>query len=95
AHMGFRFLEKKKVDLILLDLWMPGEDGRAVMQKLKLHELHEKWHQIPIVFLTAEEDPAFEKECFAMGAEDFVTKPIVPEVLAARIGRIIENEDFR
>ncbi|MEG1433317.1 MULTISPECIES: HD-GYP domain-containing protein [Eubacterium] len=92
ASMAYRFLEKKTVDLILLDLWMPGEDGRVIIEKLKEHP---QWCEIPVVFLTAEVNPIFEKECFELGASDFVTKPIVCEVLKVRIQRILENEDFQ
>jgi DNA-binding response OmpR family regulator/DNA-binding CsgD family transcriptional regulator len=67
-------------DLVLLDVVMPGEDGFAVCASLRADE---RWRDLPVIFLTAIDDPAQRVRAFAEGAVDYVTKPVhVPELLA-------------
>lgn len=65
--------------LVLLDLMLPGFDGRAVCMQIR-----EK-STIPVIILTAltGEEPALQ--CFKLGADDFVTKPFNPKLLVARV----------
>jgi DNA-binding response OmpR family regulator len=69
-------------DLILLDLMMPGMSGLQVCQVLKTDD---DLSQIPIVFLTAATDVERQVEAFRVGAVDYVTKPVKPEILVARV----------
>ena len=88
----FSFLEKQTCDLILLDINMPGMDGFEVFEELKKHETGK---DIPVIFLTADNDAATESRCFNSGAIDFIAKPFVPEVMRSRISRVLELEDLR
>ncbi len=88
----FAFLEKQSCDLILLDINMPGMDGFEVFEELKKHETGK---DIPVIFLTADNDAATESRCFNSGAIDFIAKPFVPEVMRSRISRVLELEDLR
>lgn len=74
-------------DLILLDIHMPDEDGFAVMEKLKADK---KLKNIPVIFLTADDDRNTETEGFKAGAVDFIRKPFVPEIMLRRVGRMLE-----
>jgi PAS domain S-box-containing protein len=69
-------------DLILLDIMMPGMDGYEVCIKLKENP---KTRDIPVIFLTAKSEIENEERGFALGAMDYVTKPIGPSVLLARV----------
>lgn len=69
-------------DLILLDVMMPDMDGYAVCSRLKENP---STRRIPIIFVTVDDDPDCETRCFALGAADFIAKPIRPPVLLARI----------
>ena len=69
-------------DLILLDIMMPGMDGYEVCQKLKA-DPHTR--DIPVVFLTAKSDVEDEKKGLEIGAVDYITKPISPPVVLARV----------
>ena len=69
-------------DLILLDIMMPGMDGYEVCALLKDHP---KTRDIPVIFLTAKADIKNEEKGFALGAVDYITKPIGPSVLLARV----------
>lgn len=68
--------------LILLDLMMPGMDGFAVCDHLK--GLKSTRH-IPIIVITAREDGESESRCFAIGAADYIAKPISVPVVLARV----------
>ena len=87
GEAALEFLEENLPRLILLDLHMPGMDGRETMKKIKENE---KWKKIPIIFLTADIKPETEQECLVLGALDFITKPFVPMVMLSRVSRIIE-----
>ncbi|WPL17311.1 Nitrogen fixation regulatory protein [Thiorhodovibrio winogradskyi] len=72
----------KKPDLILLDIMMPGLDGYETCRRIKARL---DLAAIPIIFLTARVDTESEAQGLQLGAVDYVTKPINPPVLRARI----------
>lgn len=84
---ALQFLEKKHTDLILLDIYMPEMDGRETMKRIRERK---EWAQIPIIFLTADSSPETEAQCLSDGADDFIAKPFVPQVMKSRISRILE-----
>lgn len=69
-------------DLILLDVMMPEMDGHEVCRRLKANE-HTK--EIPIIFITAQNDPHEEALGIELGAVDFITKPVNAAVVRARV----------
>ena len=81
-------LKDSRPNLILLDVKMPEMDGFET--KAKLMEMEEDVADIPVVFLTANDDMESEKKGLELGAEDFVRKPFVPEILMMRVSRILE-----
>lgn len=68
--------------LILLDVMMPGMDGYDVCSRLRSEAATVN---IPIIFLTAVAETSEEERGFAMGAVDYITKPISPPILRARV----------
>lgn len=89
---ALKFLENNTCDLILLDINMPEMDGFEVMEKIKEMD---RAKDIPIIFLTADNDAAVESRCLEEGAQDFIAKPFVKQVVRSRIGRTLELEDLR
>ena len=69
-------------DLILLDIMMPEMDGYEVCRRLKENP---KTQDIPVIFLTAKATPEDEKTGFELGAVDYITKPISPPIVFARV----------
>lgn len=69
-------------DLILLDIMMPGIDGFSVCAQLRNNS---RTSDIPIIMITALTDPEAETRGFATGAVDFLTKPINPPMVRARV----------
>ena len=69
-------------DLVLLDVVMPGMDGHEVCRRLKADE---STHNIPVIFVTAHDDEASETLGLELGAVDFISKPINPKIVRARV----------
>ncbi|MDO8776931.1 MAG: two-component system response regulator, partial [Burkholderiaceae bacterium] len=69
-------------DLILLDVMMPGMDGYAVLARLRDQPASQ---DIPVVFLTALAEDGDEERGLLLGAADYITKPIKPAVVLARV----------
>ena len=82
--VALKIAQKQSPDLILLDINMPGMDGYEVCSKLKSDE---STAHIPVIFLTAELDSASKQKGLDLGAVDYVTKPISPEVLKESVRR--------
>ncbi len=86
------YLETDSADLILLDYYMPQQDGIEILKEMKKNP---RTASIPVVILTGEHDTTIEIACFKAGAEDFITKPYVPEVVCSRISCILELYKLR
>lgn len=69
-------------DLIILDIEMPHINGFELCQVLRSHA---QWQHLPIVFLSVHADPAKQAQAFALGADDYITKPIQGKELASRL----------
>ncbi len=86
ANSGDRALRltrgEHRPDLILLDITMPGMDGYEVCRSLKAEP---RTRDVPIIFLTAKAEVADETFGLELGAVDYITKPISPPILLARI----------
>jgi len=79
-------------DLILLDVMMPGMDGYAVLAQLQSDP---SCASIPVMFLTAMADADDEERGLAHGAVDYITKPIRPSVVQARVRTQLEAKQTR
>ena len=82
------YIKDNKPDLILMDVRMPGMDGFETMRLLKQEMV--PGQEIPVIFLTADDNAESETKGLALGAMDFIKKPFVPEVLTLRVRHIIE-----
>jgi putative two-component system response regulator len=94
----FSMLEKVQPDLILLDVEMPEMNGYEVIKKLKAEE---RTRDIPVIFLSAGNDPGAEQKGLNLGAIDYIFKPFSPPLLLRRLekrlftgGVIREDEDL-
>ena len=84
---ALRIIAARKPDVILLDVMMPGIDGYEVCKRLKAEP---RSRDIPIIFLTSLGDVEDETKGLAMGAVDYVTKPINPLAVRARVDHQIK-----
>ena len=74
--------DNPKPDMILLDVMMPEMDGYEVCRRLKAEPVTS---EIPVIFVTALNDAADERYGFDLGAVDYITKPIRPALVQARV----------
>ncbi|MGR9086282.1 MAG: response regulator [Gammaproteobacteria bacterium] len=79
-------------DLILLDVMMPDMDGYQVFEQLRANPAT---RDIPVIFVTAMDGPEAELRGLDMGAVDYITKPILPRVVLARIRTQLELKQAR
>lgn len=82
GELALEMLEHVHPDLILLDVNMPGLDGYEVCRRLKANL---GWRDTPVLFLTALDDPTDKVYGFAVGAVDFISKPLHNEEVLARV----------
>jgi len=85
-------MSEPRPDLVLLDVMMPGMDGYAVLEKLREDPLT---RGIPVVFLTALAEAASEARGLQLGAADYITKPINPVVVLARVRTQLQAKQAR
>ncbi|MBF0153105.1 MAG: response regulator [Magnetococcales bacterium] len=79
-------------DLILLDIMMPGMDGFEVLRRLRADTMT---RNIPVIFLTAKSETEDEERGLALGAVDYIAKPISPPILLARTRSQLALKDAR
>lgn len=90
ADNGQQALDKfrqEKVDLVILDVMMPGYDGWAVCREIR------KSSTIPIIMLTAKGEETDQLFGFELGADEYITKPFSPRVLTARVNALFRRNE--
>ncbi len=85
------FVQKKKIDLILLDIMMPEMSGFEVCEQLKSNE---ETKEIPVLFITALTDTTSKLKAFEAGGMDYITKPFLPEEVLARVKVNIKRREY-
>lgn len=83
---ALNLIEREKVDIVLLDIMLPGMDGITVLRKIR-----EK-SNVPVIMLTAKDDSADMVMGLELGADDYVTKPFNARVLIARIRSVARRK---
>lgn len=79
AEEGFQILEQQKIELVLLDIMMPGMDGLEMCQRIR------EYNNIPIIMLSAKSTDLDKILGLSTGADDYVVKPFNPLELTARV----------
>lgn len=79
---------KKNIDIVLLDLVMPGMDGLEILQK---RQEIDYFKDIPVVVITASNDQEDQIRAFELGASDYVNKPFVPEIVCSRVSNVMAS----
>lgn len=92
AAEALDLLDERPFDVILLDVLMPGVSGFALLDRLKADE---RLKHIPVIMISALEDEHMIAGGIARGAEDYLTRPVNPLLLRARIGASLEKKRLR
>ncbi len=87
---GLELAKKERPSVILLDLMLPGMDGKDVCRALKSNPLTQS---IPILMLTAKTEEVDRVIGFELGADDYVTKPFSPRELVLRVKAILRRKE--
>ena len=87
----FQRLERQDFDLILLDVNLPGISGYELLRELRNHP---KYHNLPVIIITGEDEDTTLTKCFALGAQDYIGKPINHLVLKVRVSSVISASRF-
>jgi two-component system, OmpR family, response regulator len=82
-------IERDGIDLLILDLKMPGEDGMQIVRRLR-----ERW-DLPVIMLTGRKEEADRVMGLELGADDYLTKPFSPRELLARIRALLRRSRAR
>ena len=84
------FLAEEKAKLMLLDIMLPGLDGFAICDKVR------RENNIPIIILSARADKEDKMNGFALGADDYMEKPVDVDLLSAKVGALMKrNYDLK
>ncbi|MBR1735737.1 MAG: response regulator, partial [Firmicutes bacterium] len=86
-----KFLENNEPDLILLDVMMPEMSGFETLCRIRENEVKENRRQIPVIFMTGENDTESEYKARELGASDFIRKPTERSILLMRIQNTISK----
>ena len=87
---GIDFLQKEKINCILLDIMLPGMDGLKVLKKIKQNQGQ---RYIPVIMTTAKGEEADIVAGLELGADDYVVKPYSPRVLIARVRAALRRQE--
>ena len=82
---ALKFLEKNKMDLVILDIMLPGIDGFQALRKIREDS------QIPVIMLTARGEVTDRIVGLELGADDYLAKPFEPKELILRIKNILDK----
>ena len=92
GRQALELMHARPFDLVLLDIEMPEMDGYQVLEKVSTDL---QLRDIPIIITSALEELNSVVRCIEMGAEDYLTKPVNPVLLKARIGASLEKKRLR
>jgi DNA-binding response OmpR family regulator len=92
GEAGLALAAHEDVDVILLDVLMPGLSGYEVLSTLKAHA---SLREIPVLMISALDQTASVTRCIALGADDYLTKPFDPLVLRARVSSCLRKKRAR
>ena len=85
---GWELIQRRRPDLVILDVMLPGMDGLQIFRAMKENEMT---RGIPVIFLTARGELDDRLEGLSLGADDYVTKPFSPKELVLRVRNVLSR----
>lgn len=84
----WKALEGEPPELVLLDVMLPGEDGVAILKRLRDHE---RWRDIPVIMATAKGTEFDKVQSLDLGADDYITKPFGMMEMVSRVKAVLRR----
>lgn len=84
--IALRLMEQQHFDLVVLDLMMPNMDGYELTRQLRL-----SWENLPILMVTAKQEPKDKRKGFLVGTDDYMTKPVDEQEMILRIKALLRR----
>ena len=84
----WKALEGETPELVLLDVMLPGEDGVAILKRLRDHE---RWRDIPVIMATAKGTEFDKVQSLDLGADDYITKPFGMMEMVSRVKAVLRR----
>ena len=88
AGAFWQALRREKPELVLLDVMLPGEDGVAILKRLRDHE---RWRDIPVIMATAKGTEFDKVQSLDLGADDYITKPFGMMEMVSRVKAVLRR----
>ena len=88
GESAYQILEREGFDLLILDVMMPKLSGPDLCKRLKMNE---RTKNIPVIFLTGSDTPTNVINCYDLGAEQFLAKPVDARLLIRQIEGIFKE----
>lgn len=92
GRQALDLLHERPFDLVLLDVVMPEMDGVAALKRIKADA---RLHEVTVIMVSGLDEVASVVRCIEEGAEDYLTKPLDPTILTARINAWLEKKRLR
>lgn len=88
ANAAKQIIEEKELSLIILDLFLPDDDGRNILLQLRERT---RTDMVPVIVLSAQSGVQPQTECFALGADAYFSKPFSPNIVAGAVSSILQR----
>lgn len=85
GNEGYEMIQHEHIDIVILDIMMPGEDGFQVCEKIR------NKYPLPIIFLSAKGEEWDKVKALQLGGDDYIVKPFSPGELIARINAVMRR----
>jgi phosphoserine phosphatase RsbU/P len=92
GRQALDLLAVERVDLVLLDIMMPGLNGYEVFERMRADE---RLRHVPVIMISAVDELESVVRCIELGADDYLPKPFNPTLLRARVGASLEKKRLR
>ena len=89
--LGFETIAFKRPDLVILDISLPGMTGISIIKELRRLSAT---HLTPILMLTAQQGDTVAEEALGAGANEFMTKPFLPDELVRKVALTLKRNPF-
>jgi CheY-like chemotaxis protein len=93
AEAGLRAVDSGDLDMVLMDLRMPGMDGITAIEHIRAR--NDAKAKLPVIVVTADTAPDLRERCLQAGADEVLFKPVAMDALFDAIGRLLARGDGR